>query len=681
MMPLENLAINTIRTLAMDAVQAANSGHPGAPMGMAPVAYLLYNERMKYDPSRPEWMARDRFVLSIGHASTLQYAMLHLCGVEQYQNHQPTGEKAVRLDDLRNFRQLNSRCPGHPEFGHTSGVEVTTGPLGQGCAMSVGQAIAGQWFAAKYDREGESLFGYNVYTLCGDGDMMEGVTSEAASLAGHLKLSNLCWVYDDNKITIEGSTSLAFTEDVGKRFEAYGWNVLRVADANDLGALREAFDRFDDEKERPTLIIVKSVIGFGSPNLAGTAKVHGAPLGVEEVALTKKSLGWPYAEAFTVPEEVRELFANGIGMRGSERYAAWERAFAEYEAKYPVEAKELKTLLAGELPEGWDAKMTPWEADEKGTASRNSSGKVLNQLAQGLPWLIGGSADLAPSNKSNLTFDGAGDFSAENRAGRNFRFGIREFAMAAICNGIATTGIRSYGATFFVFCDYLRPAIRLSALMHLPVLYIFTHDSIGVGEDGPTHQPVEQLASLRSIPNFVMFRPCDANEVSECYRWYAEDRTQPVGIALTRQNLPTLPRNEGGYAPACGVRKGAYVLRDRVNPATNLPDVILMASGSEVHEILEAQVALEAKGVFARVVSVPSFELFDQQDAAYRESVLPAACVRRVAVEAGIAMGWEKYLGNAGIFLGMTGFGASAPYKSLYTHYGITADAVVERVL
>jgi len=685
-LPVENLAINTIRTLVMDSVQAAKSGHPGTPMSMAPVAYLLFNELLNFDPAHPLWTQRDRFVLSSGHGSTLIYSILHLAGVEQFENGKPTGEKAVRIEDLKNFRQLNSRCPGHPEYGHTSGVEVTTGPLGQGLAMSVGQAIASKWFSAKYARDGKDLFGFNVYSLCGDGCMMEGISSEAASLAAHLKLDNLCWIYDANQITIEGSTELAFTEDVGKRFESYGWNVVRVEeDVNDLDALRSAFAEFKAEKTRPTLIIVKSVIGYGSPNMAGTAKVHGAPLGEEEIKLTKEFLGWNY-EKFTVPEEVAKLFADGIQSNGAKAYAEWEKAYAEYCVRYPQEAEELQKIAAGELPENWDEGISKmWEADEKGTASRNSSGKALNQLAAGIPWMLGGSADLAPSNKSNLTFDGAGDFGPENYAGRNFHFGIREFAMAAIANGMATCGIRSYCATFFVFCDYLRGALRLSCLMNLPVLYILSHDSIGVGEDGPTHQPVEQLAALRSMPNLVVMRPCDANEVRFAYRWYAENKKSPVCMVVTRQDLPTLPRaiepSGDVCACSCGVQKGAYVIRDAKNPATGTFDVILMGTGSEVHICLSAQKILAEQGIFARVVSMPSMELFETQTAEYRESILPSSCTRRVAVEAGLRFGWDRYLGPNGKFIGMTGFGASAPFKQLYEFYGITAENVVKAAL
>lgn len=675
---LETLAINTLRTLSIDAIQAANSGHPGTPLGLAPAAYVLYNERLKYDPAHPLWMNRDRVVLSCGHASALLYSLLHLAGVEQWENGQPTGEKAVRLEDLKSFRQLGSRCPGHPEYGQTSGVEVTTGPLGQGLAMSVGMAISSRWLGATYNRDGGNLFGFNTYALCGDGCMMEGIASEAASLAGHLKLANLCWIYDDNQITIEGSTSLAFSESVQQRFEAYGWNVVCVADVNDLDAVRRAFGDFDAEKERPTLIIVKSVIGYGSPHKAGTSACHGAPLGEEEVTLTKQNLGWPYTGKFEVPPEVYDLFEQGIQTHGAAEFDLWNSAFAQYAAQYPAEAQQIAQIQNGEIPEGWDSEITPWDADAKGTATRASSGKVLNQLGKKLPWLLGGSADLNSSNKSELTFEGAGDFTAENGAGRNFHFGIREFAMAAICNGMATVGLRSYCATFFVFCDYLRPAARLSALMKLPVLYIYTHDSIGVGEDGPTHQPVEHLASLRAIPNMTVIRPCDANEVAMAYRWFAEDRTSPLALVLTRQNVPTLARGEGECACACGLKNGAYVLRDSLNPATGLPDVILMGSGSEVALCLEAQKKLAEEGTYARVVSFPSFELFEQQSTEYRESVLPAAVTKRVGVEAALEMGWHKYLGSNGAFVGMTGFGASAPAGVLFKHFQITADAVVE---
>ncbi|MDO4551520.1 MAG: transketolase [Planctomycetia bacterium] len=683
--PAENLAINTIRTLSMDAVQAANSGHPGTPMALAPVGYLLFNERMKYDPAHPEWIARDRFVLSCGHASMLLYSLLHLSGVQQWKNGAATQEKAVPLDHIKRFRQMDSRCPGHPEFRHTSGVEVTTGPLGQGLAMSVGMALGSNWLGGTFHRDNKNLLNYNVYALCGDGDMMEGVASEAASLAGHMKLSNLCWIYDDNSITIEGNTELAFSENVAERFQAYGWNVIKVNDVNDLNALRSAFDAFLAEKNRPTLIIVKSIIGYGSPNKAGSHEAHGAPLGEEEIKLTKKALGWDENAKFYVPDSVYQMFSEGIAARGADAFSLWQSEMDAYASKYPAEAKELQQILSGELPENWDEKMTRWNADAKGTATRNSSGKVLNQLAENLPWLIGGSADLGPSNKSVLTFPGAGDFSLQNPSGRNFHFGIREFAMAAIINGMATTGLRCYCATFFVFADYLRAAARLSCIMELPVLYLFTHDSIGVGEDGPTHQPVEHLASLRAMPNMIVMRPADANEVRQAYKFFAKEKHHPISLVLTRQDLPTFPRSKDGTGEdgichcACGLRNGAYILRDAINPETNIPDIILMASGSEVHLCLEAQNTLRAEGIFARVVSCPSLDIFETQTAEYQESVLPKTCTKRIAVEAGIEQGWRKYIGLNGTFIGMTSFGASAPFKQLYEHFGITTENIIEK--
>ncbi len=669
---LEQLAVNTIRTLSMDAVQAANSGHPGTPMALAPVAYVLYNEVLSYDPALPAWPNRDRFVLSCGHASMLLYSVLHLAGVKQLgPDGKPTAEPAVSLDDIRSFRQLESRCPGHPEYGHTSGVETTTGPLGQGIANSVGMAIAAKWLAGQFNRPSFDLFDYSVYALCSDGDLMEGVGAEAASLAGHLKLPNLCWIYDDNGITIEGNTSLAFSEDVAMRFSSYGWNVLLVEDANDLEALRGALAGFQQEQERPTLIIVRSVIAWGAPNKQNTHDAHGAPLGDEEIALTKAAYGWP-DEEFVVPAEVVEHFRAGIGTRGAQASADWHARFAEYEKRHPEATVQIKQLLAGELPQDWDAAMKPFPADAKGMASRASSGKVLNQIAQRVPWMLGGSADLAPSNKSELTFpEAGGDFRMESPAGRNFHFGIREHAMAAISNGMTLSGLRSYGATFFVFADYLRPSMRLAALMGLPAIYIFTHDSIGVGEDGPTHQPVEQLAALRAIPNLVVLRPADANEVAEAYRAVMTMKDTPAALVLTRQNLPTLDRSQ--FAPAEGVRRGAYVLADA---AGGKPDVILLGTGSEVAICLGAHEKLSAAGINSRVVSMPSWELFDAQPAAYREEVLPPACTARVAVEAGVRLGWDRYIGRCGRFVGMDGFGASAPQQQLYQHFGITPDHV-----
>ncbi len=700
--PIEQLAIDTIRTLSMDAVQAANSGHPGTPMALAPAAYVLFNEVLRYDPDRPAWPNRDRFVLSCGHASALLYAALHLAGVKQLDGDgRPTGEPAVSLDDLRRFRQLHGRCPGHPEFGHTNGVETTTGPLGQGIGNSVGMAIASRWLAARYNRPDFDLFDFNVYALCSDGDLMEGVGGEAASLAGHLKLSNLCWIYDDNRITIEGDTRLSFSEHVAARFAGYGWNVVRVSDINSLDSVRNAIRLFRESRPdcegslptarahslqqvtlddlceqftpgRPTLIITRSVIGFGSPNKADSHDAHGAPLGDEEIRLTKAAYGWPEDEKFLVPDEVRKHFATGIGERGKKLYAEWTAKFNQYKAKYPEQAAELELLGQRDLPDGWDADVQQFPADAKGMASRASSGKVLNQIAPRVPWLLGGSADLAPSNNSLLKFDGAGDFEADNYAGRNFHFGIREHAMGAVCNGMALCGLRAYGATFFVFSDYMRPSIRLAALMGLPVFYIFTHDSIGVGEDGPTHQPIEHLAALRAIPNLLVFRPADANEVAEAYKVVLPLKDQPAALVLTRQNLPTLDRAK--YAPADGLHRGGYVLADSPD---GRPEVILIGTGSEVSLCVAAHEKLLAEGVKARVVSMPCWELFDSQPAEYREAVLPPDVTRRVAVELGIEQGWRKYIGPGGTFIGMSTFGASAPAATLLKHFGITVENVV----
>jgi transketolase len=674
---IEQLAINTIRTLAMDAVQAAKSGHPGTPMALAPAAYVLWNEVLRFDPRQPAWPNRDRFVLSCGHASMLLYATLHLAGVKQLDPEgRPTDQPAVSLDDIRQFRQLNSRCPGHPEHGHTSGVETTTGPLGQGIGNSVGMAVASRWLTARYNRPGFDLFDYNVYALCSDGDLMEGVGSEAASLAGHLKLPNLCWIYDDNHITIEGDTALSFNEDVALRFQGYGWNVCRVDDVNNLSALRNTLAAFRKTPDRPTLIIVRSQIAFGSPNKAGTPEAHGAPLGDDEIRLTKQAYGWPPDEHFLVPSEVVEHFREGIGKRGGELFGRWKTLFDQYKKQHPQAAAEIELIVRGDLPAGWDAGIPSFPADPKGMASRVSSGKVLNQIARRVPWLLGGSADLAPSNNSLLNFEPVGDFSAENDAGRNFHFGIREHGMGAMLNGMALSGLRAYGATFFVFSDYMRPSIRLAALMGLPVLYIFTHDSIGVGEDGPTHQPIEHLAALRAIPNLFVLRPADANEVAEAYRVVLEQKNRPAALILTRQNLPTFDRTK--LAPAAGIRQGGYVLSDA--PGGN-PDVILLATGSEVALCLTAQETLLAQGIKARVVSMPCWELFDEQPAAYRDQVLPPQVTRRVAVELGIVQGWEKYLGQAGKFIGMTGFGASAPAGVLLKHFGITPEHIAAAVL
>ena len=670
---IEQTAINTIRTLSMDAVEAANSGHPGTPMALAPVAYTLFNEVLRYNPADPAWPARDRFVLSCGHASMLLYSLLHLTGVRQLDAQgSPTAEAAVSLDDIRRFRQLGSRCPGHPEHGHTSGVETTSGPLGQGIANSVGMAIASRWLAAQYNRPGFPLFDFNVYALCSDGDLMEGVGAEAASLAGHLQLPNLCWIYDDNGITIEGRTSLAFSEDVAARFAGYGWNVVKVADVNDLAALRAALRVFQAGGDRPTLIIVRSVIAWGAPNKANTHGAHGAPLGDEEIRLTKAAYGWPEGERFLVPEEVRAHFREGIGQRGCQLQAEWSKLLDAYRDQYPELAAQLAAVQRRDLPGNWDADLRPFAADAKGMASRSSSGKVLNQAAKNIPWLLGGSADLAPSNNTALTFAAVGDFAADNPAGRNFHFGIREHAMGGICNGMALCGLRAYGATFFVFSDYMRPSIRVAALMGLPVFFVFTHDSIGVGEDGPTHQPVEHLAALRAIPGLVVLRPADANEVSEAYKLVLQLKDRPAVLVLTRQNLPTLDRAK--YGPAGGVQRGAYVLADAVD---GKPEVILIGSGSEVSQCLEAREQLTAEGIKTRVVSMPSWELFDAQADEYRQAVLPPAVTARVAIEAGVEQGWQKYLGPSGRFIGMLGFGASAPFGTLLKHFGLTAANVV----
>ncbi|MEM9352467.1 MAG: transketolase [Planctomycetota bacterium] len=664
------LVIDTIRTLSMDGVQAANSGHPGTPMALAPVAYKLWSEVLRYDPTQPLWPNRDRYVLSCGHASMLLYSVLHLAGVCKTDAHgRGTGEPALSLDDLKNFRQWGSLTPGHPEYGHTAGVETTTGPLGQGCGNSVGMAAAGRWLAARYNKPGFEVFDYNVYAQCSDGDLMEGVACEAASLAGHLKLSNLCWVYDDNQITIEGRTDLAFSEDVATRFRGLGWSVLQVDDANDLDALGTAYKAFSENQDGPTLIIVKSIIGYGAPNKADTAGAHGSPLGDDEIAATKKAYGWPADEKFRVPDGVRDHLAGTLGERGKLAREAWEGMLADYAEKFPAEAKELQQMHYGELPDGWDAGPLTFEADAKGTATRGSAGKALNHFAQKVPWLIGGSADLAPSTKTLLTFDGTGTFSADDYSGRNFHFGIREHAMASAANGMALSGVRPYVATFFVFSDYLRPAMRLSALMGLPVVYVFTHDSIGVGEDGPTHQPVEHLAAARSIPGLVVLRPGDANEAVEAWQAALASTDRPSALVLTRQNLPTLDRNE--FAPAAGTRKGGYVVADADNP-----QAILIATGSELSIAMEARKKLAADGVAARVVSMPSMELFEDQPQAYRDEVLPPSVTARVAVEVGVRQGWDRYLGPAGEFIGVNRFGASAPFATIYEELGITPEAV-----
>ncbi len=670
---IEQLSINTIRTLAMDAVQAAKSGHPGTPMALAPVTYCLWNQFLQFDPDDPIWPNRDRFVLSIGHASMLLYAMLHVSQVKSVNDHyEATKDLAVPLDEIKRFRQLGSQCPGHPEYHWTSGVETTTGPLGQGVGNSVGMAIAQGWMAKYFNRPGFDIITYDVYALCGDGCMMEGVSSEAASLAAHLKLSNLCWIYDNNKITIEGKTSLAFSEDVGARFQAYGWNVTHVDDANNLEKLSEAFRIFQEENTRPTLIIVDSHIAFGAPNKQDTHGAHGEPLGEEEIRLTKKNYGWPEEAKFLVPEDVLQHFQAGIGQRGNAIRQAWNAKFEEYKTQYPELADHLFKMQHRQLPDGWDQGLPDFPADPKGLATRESSGKVLNAIAKDVPWLIGGSADLAPSTKTRLTFDGAGDFEAETKGGRNLHFGVREHAMGAIMSGMVLSKVRAFGSGFLIFSDYGRPSIRLACMMNLPVIYVFTHDSIGVGEDGPTHQPVEHLASLRAIPGLVTIRPSDANEVVEAWRVIMQLQHQPVVLALTRQALPTLDRTK--YGSASGVAQGAYVLADADD---GQPDVLLLATGSEVPLCIEAYEQLKVEGVKARVVSMPSWELFEQQSQEYQESVIPPSVTARVSVEQAMTFGWSKYVGLTGASIGMHTFGASAPLKDLMNHFGFTVEHVM----
>ena len=670
---LDTLSINTIRTLAIDAVQQANSGHPGAPMGLASVAYCLWQEFLRYDPEDPTWLNRDRFVLSNGHASMLIYAMLHLAGVREVgENGQVLKELAVPMEEIKRFRQLGSRTPGHPESHITSGLETTTGPLGQGVGNSLGMAIASQWLAANFNRPEFEIFNYNIYAICSDGDLMEGVGSEAASLAAHLKLSNLCWIYDNNHVTLDGPASWSFSEDVATRFIGYGWNVTRVTDANDLEMLARAYEVFEKTTDRPTLIIVDTHIGYGSPHKQDTNAAHGEPLGEEEVRLVKKFYGWPEDAKFLVPEGVREHFRDGIGKRGHDARAAWSRTFDEYSKKYPELAVQLHRMQRRELPDGWDKNLPKFPADAKGVATRESGGKVLNALAQNIPWLMGGSADLATSNKTTLKFEGAGDFEAGNYGGRNLHFGVREHGMGASVNGLTVSGIRAFGATFFNFSDYMRASIRLAALMEIPSIFVFTHDSIGVGEDGPTHQPIEQLASLRAMPNLIVLRPGDANEVVEAWKIIVQLQHQPAVLVLTRQALPTFDRTK--YGAASGVAKGAYVLADAPG---GKPEVILMGTGSEVSLCVDAYEKLKAEGIQARVVSMPSWEIFERQDAAYKESVLPSSVTARVSVEMAATFGWERYVGLKGRKVGMHRFGASAPLKDLLKFFGFTADAVV----
>jgi transketolase len=672
---IDQLCVNTIRTLAMDAVQAANSGHPGTPMALAPVVYCLLQRVLRFDPNHPIWPNRDRFVLSAGHASMLLYAMLHLTGMKAVNpKYETLGRLAVTLEDIKRFRQLDSKCPGHPEYRWTSGVETTTGPLGQGLATSVGMAIAERWLANYFNRPEFDLFDYDVYALCGDGCMMEGISSEAASLAGHLKLDNLCWIYDNNQITIEGNTALAYSDDVATRFIGYGWNVTRVGDANDLEMLERAFTTFKNTSDRPTLIIVDSHIAYGAPNKQDTSAAHGEPLGENEIKLAKRNYGWPPDAHFLVPDEVRQHFHERVGARGLELHRAWWAKFEGYRRRYPELADQGYRLLRRELPDGWDREWPTFAADGK-VATRDASGLALNALAKRVPWLLGGSADLGPSCKTRLTFEGAGDFSAHNRAGRNLHFGIREHAMGAILNGLSLSKIRPFGSGFLIFSDYARAAIRLSALMEIPVIHVFTHDSIGVGEDGPTHQPVEHLASLRAIPGLITLRPADANETVEAWRVIAAFRHEPVALVLTRQAVPTLDRTK--YAAADGLRRGAYVLADADD---GRPQVLLLATGSEVALCAEAYAMLKTEGIKARVVSMPSWEMFEhycRDHPEYREQVLPKSVTARVSVEQGSTLGWARYVGASGHSIGMETFGASAPLKELQKKFGFTTDNII----
>src|SRR5580692_6173888 len=671
---LDLLCINTIRTLAIDAVQKANSGHPGAPMGLAPVAYSLWQQFLRFDPNDPLWPDRDRFVLSNGHASMMLYPMLYLSGVRNVNSTgEPTDELAISLDEIKRFRQIGSRTPGHPEYGVAAGIETTTGPLGQGVGNSVGMAIASKWLAAHYNRPGFELFSYKTYAMCGDGDMMEGVGSEAASLAGHLKLSNLCWMYDNNRVTLDGPADWSFTEDVAVRFSGYGWNVTHVPDANDLPTLEKAFHNFLETNDRPTLIVVNSHIGYGSPGKQDTNEAHGEPLGEKETRLAKKNYGWPEDANFLVPDGVLEHFRLGIGKRGSELRLRWSKLFDDYGKKYPEQAEELKQMQRRELPVGWDKDLPSFPADPKGMATRDSSGKVLNAIAQNVPWLMGGSADLAGSDRTRLKFEGAGDFQPGSYGGRNLHFGVREHAMGAAVNGLVVSKIRSYGGTFFNFSDYMKAAIRLASLMEIPSIFIYTHDSISLGEDGPTHQPVEQLAGLRAMPGLVLLRPADANEVVEAWKVIMPLTHQPVVLVLTRQALPTVDRTK--YASAAGVAKGAYILVDAPDAK---PDVILLATGSEVSLCISAYEQLSAAGVKTRVVSMPSWDIFERQSDAYKNQVLPPAVKARVSVEQAATLGWDRYVGPAGKMIGMHSFGASAPAKDVQKKFGFTVEHVVE---
>ena len=671
---LDQLAINTIRTLSIDAVQQAKSGHPGTPMALAPLVYTLWNRVLRFDPKDPIWPGRDRFVLSNGHASMLLYAMLYLTGVRSVgRNGEVLNQPALSLDDIKRFRQIDSRTPGHPEYRVTSGVETTTGPLGQGIGNSVGMAIAGKWLGAHYNRPGFDVFNYSVYAFCGDGDMMEGVGSEAASIAGQLKLSNLCWIYDNNRVTLDGPADWSFTEDVAARFRAYGWNITHVTDANDLNALAAAYNNFRQTTDRPTFIVVNSHIGYGAPHKQDTNEAHGEPLGEEESRLAKKFYGWPEDAKFLVPDGVLEHFQQGIGQRGHRERENWEKMYGEYARKFPDLAGEIERMQNTDLPDAWNKNLPTFPADAKGMATRDSSGKVLNALAQNVPWMIGGSADLSTSDRTRLKFDGAGDFQAGSYSGRNLHFGVREHGMAASLNGMALSKLRPYGGTFFNFSDYMKPSVRLAAVMEIPVIFIYTHDSIGLGEDGPTHQPIEQLAALRAVPGLVLLRPADANEVLEAWKVIMQLKQEPAALVLTRQAVPTFDRSK--YASAAGVARGAYVLADAPN---RKPDVILMASGSEVSLCVSAYEQLQSQGIKARVVSMPSWDIFEKQSEEYKQQVLPPEVKARVSVEQASTLGWSKYAGPSGKMIGMHTFGASAPIKDLLNKFGFTTDKVVE---
>ena len=670
---LDELAINTIRTLSIDAVQQANSGHPGTPMALAPLVYVIWNEVMRFDPQDPIWPNRDRFVLSNGHACMLLWSVLYLTETRAVNaQYERLGEPAVTLDDIRHFRQLGSKAPGHPEYHLTSGVEASTGPLGQGIANSVGMAIARKWLGSRYNKPGFDLFDYNIYAVCGDGCLMEGVGSEAASLAGHLGLDDLCWIYDNNHITIDGNTRITFTEDVAARFLGYRWNVLRVGDANDLESIADALAVFRKTKDRPTLIILDSHIGYGSPHKVDTSAAHGEPLGEDEVRLVKRAYHWPENAKFLVPDGVKEHFADGIGQRGGKARRDWEAMFAKYHARFPDLATEIDLMQRRELPAGWDRNLPSFPPDAKGIAGRDASGQVLNVLAQNIPWFLGGSADLASSNRTALKFSGAGEFEPGTPDGRNIHFGIREHAMTAIVNGLSLSKLRAFGSTFLIFSDYARPAIRLSALMELPTIFVSTHDAMGDGEDGPSHQPIEQLISLRAIPGMVVLRPADANEVVEAYRYILQLRHQPAVIALSRQPLPTFDRRK--YASAAGVARGAYIMADA---ADGSPEIILIATGSEVTLVIQAHETLTAQGIRSRVVSMPSWDIFEHQPQSYREQVLPAAVTARLAVEQGSVLGWAEYVGPHGRVIGMKTFGASAPLKELQRKFGFEPEHVV----